>query len=168
MHRPTGEAMKVRSRAGGPIKGRRRKAAKPIRRNKPKAPALSTSSHREKEPDVARLSRELCEALERQTATSEVLRVISSSPGDLEAVFRTMLENATRICEAKFGTLDLSEGGGLRLAAAHDVPPAFTQHRGEEPFQPAPGGILDTARRPGARFTSMTLPQQTLMHSVMP
>jgi GAF domain-containing protein len=95
----------------------------------------------------ARLLNELREALGQQTATSEVLRVISSSPGDLEAVFRTMLENATRICEAKFGTLDLYEGGGLRLAAAHDVPPVFTEVRGEGPFQPAPGGILDTAMR---------------------
>jgi GAF domain-containing protein len=95
----------------------------------------------------ARLLNELREALGQQTATSEVLRVISSSPGDLEAVFRTMLENATRICEAKFGTLDLYEGGGLRLAAAHDVPPVFTELRGEGPFQPAPGGILDTAMR---------------------
>ena len=95
----------------------------------------------------ARLLNELREALEQQTATSEVLGVISSSPGDLEAVFRTMLENATRICEAKFGTLDLCEGGGLRLAAAHDVPPVFTEGRGEGPFQPAPGGILDTAMK---------------------
>jgi GAF domain-containing protein len=95
----------------------------------------------------ARLLNELREALEQQTATSEVLQVISSSPGDLEAVFQTMLENATRICEAKFGTLDLHEGGGLRLAAAHNVPPVFTEVRGEGPFQPAPGGILDTAMR---------------------
>ena len=94
-----------------------------------------------------RLLNELREALEQQTATSEVLSVISSSTGDLEAVFRIMLENATRICEAKFGTLDLYEGGGLRLAAAHDVPPGFTEVRGEGPFQPAPGGILDTAMR---------------------
>jgi len=95
----------------------------------------------------ARLLNELREALQQQTATSEVLGVISSSPGDLEAVFRTMLENATRICEAKFGTLDLYEGGGLRLAAAHDVPPVFSEGRGEGPFQPAPGGILDTAMK---------------------
>jgi GAF domain-containing protein len=97
--------------------------------------------------DNTRLLGELRQSLEQQTATSEVLRVISSSPGDLEAVFRTMLENATRICEAKFGTLDLYEGGGLRLAATHDVPPVFTEGRGEGPFQPAPDGILDTAMK---------------------
>jgi GAF domain-containing protein len=92
---------------------------------------------------------DLTEALEQQTATSEVLRVISSSPGDLEAVFRTMLENATRICGAKFGTLDLHEGDGLRLVAAYNVPPLFAEARGEGPFHPAPGGILDTAMKTG-------------------
>jgi two-component system NtrC family sensor kinase len=92
---------------------------------------------------------DLTEALEQQTATSEVLRVISSSPGDLEAVFRTMLENATRICGAKFGTLDLHEGDGLRLVAAYNVPPLFAEERGEGPFHPAPGGILDTAMKTG-------------------
>src|SRR5262249_12756784 len=55
-------------------------------------------------------TRELSEALEQQTATSEVLRVISSSPGQLEPVFEAMLQNATRICEAKFGTMYLREG----------------------------------------------------------
>jgi adenylate cyclase len=97
----------------------------------------------------ARLLNELRQSLEQQTGTSEVLRVISSSPSDLEAVFRTMLENATRICEAKFGTLDLHEGNGLRLVAAHGVPPAFAKARGEGPFHPAPGGILDTAMKTG-------------------
>ena len=72
---------------------------------------------------------ELAESLEQQTATSEVLRVISSSPGELEPVFRVMLENAVRLCEAKFGFLWLAEGDGLRPVALHNVPPALAADR---------------------------------------
>jgi GAF domain-containing protein len=72
-----------------------------------------------------RLLNELKQSLEQQTATADVLRVISSSPGELEAVFRTILENATRICEAKFGILNLYENGGLCFGAMHNVPSAF-------------------------------------------
>ena len=67
-------------------------------------------------------TRELSESLEQQTATSEVLSVISSSPGELEPVFQTMLENATRICEAKFGNMALSEGNDFRIVAVHHPP----------------------------------------------
>ena len=68
---------------------------------------------------------DLTESLEQQTATSEVLKVISSSPGELEPVFQAMLENATRICEAKFGILWLYDGKLFRLGAMHGVPQAF-------------------------------------------
>ena len=94
----------------------------------------------------ARLLNELRQSLEQQTATSDVLRVISSSPGDLEPVFTTMVEKAVRICDAKFGTLYLHEEGGLRLVAGHDVP-EFLEARGSSPIQPAPGGGLDVAMR---------------------
>ena len=70
-------------------------------------------------------TRELTESLEQQTATSEVLQVISSSPGELKPVFQAMLENATRICEAEFGLLWLAEGGGFRPVALHGVPSAL-------------------------------------------
>jgi GAF domain-containing protein len=70
---------------------------------------------------------DLSESLEQQTATSEVLRVISSSPGELEPVFDSMLANAVRICEAKFGTLYLCEGDGFRAVAMHNAPPAFAE-----------------------------------------
>ena len=80
-----------------------------------------------------RLLNELRESLERQMATSEVLRVISSSPGDLQPVFEAMLANATRICEAKFGVLALSEGDAFRTVALHGAPPAYAEARRREP-----------------------------------
>src|SRR6516162_1997550 len=83
-------------------------------------------------------TRELSESLEQQTATAEVLRVISSSPGELELVFEAMLTNAVRLCEAKFGVLYLYDEGRLRVGATHDVPPAFAKARRKEPFTPAP------------------------------
>ena len=70
-----------------------------------------------------------CEALEQQTATSEVLQVISSSPGELKPVFASILANATQICEAKFANLALVEGGELRMVAMHGAPPAFEDLR---------------------------------------
>ena len=88
----------------------------------------------------ARLLSELREALQQQTATSEVLKVISSSPGELDPVFQAMLENATRICEANFGILWLSESDGFRFVAQHGVPPLLVEDRQREPFvRPGPG-----------------------------
>src|SRR5262245_815531 len=72
---------------------------------------------------------DLSESLEQQTATSEVLKVISSSAGELEPVFNAMLANATRICEAKFGVLQLCEGDGFRAVALHDVPAIYAERR---------------------------------------
>ncbi|HUJ98042.1 MAG TPA: GAF domain-containing protein [Stellaceae bacterium] len=74
---------------------------------------------------------DLSEALEQQTATSEVLRVISNSPGALAPVFETMLANAARLCEAEFGTLNLYDGNAYQLAALYNVPTGFAAHRGQ-------------------------------------
>jgi GAF domain-containing protein/anti-sigma regulatory factor (Ser/Thr protein kinase) len=77
---------------------------------------------------------DLSEALEQQTATSEVLKVVSSSPGDLQPVFEAMLANATRLCEAKFGVLYRSEGDALRVVAMHGAPLAFVEERRRNPI----------------------------------
>jgi signal transduction histidine kinase/DNA-binding response OmpR family regulator len=92
--------------------------------------------------EVHARTRELSESLEQQTATSEVLQVISSSPGELQPVFQTMLENAVRVCDAKFGTLFRYDGEFLHPAAATGTPPAladFQKQRG--PFRPEPGTL---------------------------
>jgi GAF domain-containing protein len=99
----------------------------------------------------AELERKLAEALEQQTATSEVLRVISSSPGELEPVFRAILANATRLCEAQIGNLHLCEGDALRIVAMHDSPPEWTEYRRQNPvLRPGPntglGRVLRTKR----------------------
>src|SRR5262249_8234374 len=88
----------------------------------------------------------LSESLEQQTATSEVLRVISSSPGELEPVFNAMLQNATRICEAKFGDLYLCDGNGFRMVATHNAPPAYVEARTRDPLlRPPPDSPLGRA-----------------------
>ena len=94
----------------------------------------------------ADLRKKLAEALEQQAATSDVLQVISSSPGDLEPVFQAMLANAVRICGAKFGALYLREGKGFRTVALHGAPSALAEARRREPvICPAPNTALGRA-----------------------
>ena len=96
------------------------------------------------ERPLARAQRQLSEALERQAATDEVLRVISSSPGDLQPVFNTMLENALRICEAKFGVLFRIDDEVTYPVAMLNLPPAFDQYlRQRERRKPRAGSDLD-------------------------
>ena len=93
-----------------------------------------------------RLLNELRESLQQQTATAEVLKVISSSPGELDLVFNAMLENAVRICEAKFGTLYRTEGDAVRCVAMHGAPKAFAEERRRVPvIRPAPTTTLARA-----------------------
>jgi GAF domain-containing protein len=101
----------------------------------------------ERTRELAEARGHLSEALEQQTATAEVLQVISSSPAELQAVFQAMLANATRLCEAKFGNLYLYEGGALRIVASHNVPAAFAEARRRGPFHPPPGGPLNEVIR---------------------
>jgi two-component system NtrC family sensor kinase len=132
--------MRRRSRTGGelPTKARHRKTVTLKRRAAPKAVRRRSSSIASLHEQVTLLTRERDEALEQQTATADVLRVISASPGDLQPVFHAMLENATRICEAKFGVLSLKEDAVFRVVAIHNAPPAFTELRKREPtFKPS-------------------------------
>ena len=88
--------------------------------------------------------------MEQQTATSEVLKVISSSPGDLQPVFDSMLEKAVRICEAKFGNLWLREGDLFRVAAVYGAPAAYREMLLRAAIRPGPdtglGMLLKTKR----------------------
>jgi GAF domain-containing protein len=95
-----------------------------------------------------RRTRELSESLEQQTATSEVLRVISSSPGELQPVFEAMLANATRLCEASYGALWLSEGDGFRAVALHGPWPAsYREQLTAQSLRPSPEVPLARAAR---------------------
>ena len=97
---------------------------------------------RERTKDLTERTADLTEALEQQTATSEVLQVISSSPGDLQPVFATMLESAARICDANFGNIFRWDGDALHLIATHNTPPAFAEARRSSAFRPDPNGPL--------------------------
>ena len=96
--------------------------------------------------DVALLRRERDEALEQQAATAEVLQVISASPGELEPVFGAILKNATRLCHARFGTLNLYDGEAYLSVALHNPPPQFVTRKGEV-IRPHPeSGLAYVAR----------------------
>jgi GAF domain-containing protein len=141
--------MKRRSRTGREAsKTRRRKALKTKRRDASKTVSLSAPIPAD--PEVARLTRELSEALERQAATSEVLQIISESPGDLQPVLTSMLENAVRICGATFGNIYRWDGEALHMLASHNTPPAFAEDRRRSPYRPYPkspvGRMLVTKR----------------------
>src|SRR5262245_73196 len=93
--------------------------------------------------ELRQRTNDLSEALEQQTATSEVLSVISSSPGELDTVFRAMLSNALRICEAKFGNLFLFEGGAFREVSNVNTPSGFQAFLQRGPVAPNPGTGLE-------------------------
>jgi signal transduction histidine kinase len=119
-----------------------REHARSLRSTGTKAPRRVSRS---REPRTE-LERKLAEALEQQAATFEVLRVISSSPENLQPVFETILANATRLCGAKFGMLFLTEGNAFRIVALHNAPPAYAKaRRGQLVLNANPGTALGRA-----------------------
>src|SRR5262249_31056468 len=114
-------------------------ANSPTRDRKPRSTRTKVRAHVSDEPNsrielkkqLEARTRELAEALERQTATSEVLGVVSSSPGALEPVFQAMLTNAMRICEAQFGTMHEFADGAFRALWSLGVPPALAEYNRE-------------------------------------
>ena len=131
--------MKRRGKAGGKAADLRRpKAAgrKRVAVAKPKSPPRAAVGLQER---LERNKQELNEALQQQAATSEVLRLISAAPGDLQRVFAVILESATRLCQANFGTLYLAEGDFCRAVAMHNAPPAFVELRSRQPLAPIIG-----------------------------
>jgi GAF domain-containing protein len=80
--------------------------------------------------------------LEQQTAMSDVLRIVSSSPGDLQPVFAAILENAVRICDANFGNIYRWDGDALHIVATHKTPAAFAEERRRSPYRPNPNSPI--------------------------
>src|SRR5215203_7191736 len=121
-----GSVRRRRTMSRKPAKTQHGSTSKPKRNNAPTAPHAASSTLADLQEQVSALTRELAEAREQQTATSEVLRVISDSPGELAPVFEAMLANATRLCEASYGLMYLCEGDAFRMAALHgDLPESF-------------------------------------------
>jgi putative methionine-R-sulfoxide reductase with GAF domain len=139
--------MRRRDKAGAKAaKTRRRKAS--ARRDAAKSTPGRGYSAAKLQKQVTALTREMKETREQQIATSEVLKVISSSPGDLQPVFESILKNATRICDAKFGNLLLFENGAFRRASLYAAPPAWAKEAMLHPIvQPHPINPLSRVMR---------------------
>ena len=141
-------AMGTPAADGEAMKDRRRTPTKTKRPSAPKARGRRKTSSSNADAEIALLKRERDEASEQQKATAEVLRVISASPGDLKPVFDAILENATRICEAKFGVLHRFDGEYCHLGAQVGTPPEYAEfYRGRGQYRPTPGGLLDRVIR---------------------
>src|SRR6516165_10325576 len=133
-----GSVRRRRTMSRKPAKKQHGSTTKPRRNNAPAAARSASSTLADQHEQVSALARELAEAREQQTATSEVLRVISSSPGQLGPVFQVILENATRICEARFGILNLFDGEAFRNVALYNVPPAYLEANLHDVIRPYP------------------------------
>ena len=127
--------MKRRSKVSGErAKSRSLKATKRKRSSASDKAPSSALPHASAQAELARLTRELTDERRQRVATSEVLRLLSGSPGDLNHLFDTILANATNLCQANFGTLSLSEGDAFRIVAMHNVPSGLAELRRREPL----------------------------------
>ena len=127
--------MKRRSKVSGErAKSRSLKATKRKRSSASDKAPSSALPHASAQAELARLTRELTDERRQRVATSEVLRLLSGSPGDLNHLFDTILANATNLCQANFGTLSLSEGDAFRIVAMHNVPSGLDELRRREPL----------------------------------
>jgi signal transduction histidine kinase len=137
--------MKKRGRETTKLKGRN---ALPVARHRGPTAADLQKQLDQRTRELADAQKHLAEALEQQTATSEVLQVISSSPGELEPVFQAMLANAARLCEAESASLILREGSDLRIVARYNAPAALLQQMERDPiFRPGPASGLGRSIR---------------------
>src|SRR5262252_4219614 len=140
--------MSRRSRAGDKRVKSRRKSETVKHRNAPNMTRNRGASIAGQETVVAGITQERDEALLRETANSEILRLISKSPDDLQLVFRTILENATRICNANFGTLFRFDGEKFYPVAQFNTPPALLEaYTRRGPFAPIPGTAIEHVMR---------------------
>ena len=138
--------MKRRSRAGGkPVKTRRRKVATPKRRNAPKAARRRRSPTAGQETMLARLTRELNEALEQQKATAEILGGISRSRFELQPILQIVVNTAARLCRANKAVIFRLEGGIYRFAAGYSLDPAYLEIERQTPISPGPETVIGRA-----------------------
>jgi hypothetical protein len=145
-----------------PAKPQLRKRTRPKRSNAPTAARHRSPSVIELQEQLDARTRQLNEAIEREQATAEVLRVISNSPGELTPVFEAMLASAVRLCEARFGILYLREGNAFRMVAAHRVPSKFAVAHRSSPFHPIPGAPLGDVLELSRQSKSPTLQRHDL------
>src|ERR1700730_6497671 len=129
------------------MKTRRRKTTM-LKRRKEAVAGGSTVADLQRQLDqrthaLAEAQKHLAEALAQQTAASEVLKVISSSPGELQPVFEAMLANAVRICDAKFGFMNRYDGDNWKIAAVHGAAPAYTEYLQQRGYKrPGPETVV--------------------------
>jgi two-component system NtrC family sensor kinase len=141
-----GKAMKQRSSAGRePVRARRRKAATLKRRNGPKPVRRRVSSAASLHKQVALLTRELNEAMERQRATAEVLSAISRSKFELQSILQSVVDTASQLCRADASVIFRLEGGVYRFAAGYSLDPAYIEHERRTPISPGPGTVIGRA-----------------------